>query len=195
MFADNGCDADRIKVNRDGFIGYLFATEIVKAIAVDGANRKWIGTTNGLWLISDDGKTEIHKYTTDNSPLPSDQITNIAIDQQTGEVYIGTEEGLASYQGDAILGTDTKGNAYAYPNPVKSNYTGPIAIRGLVDNAYVKITDAAGILVYQGRANGSQMIWDGKSYNGVKVNTGIYLVYAATDMGKEHNVGKIIFIN
>jgi ligand-binding sensor domain-containing protein len=195
LFSNNGCDADRIKVNRDGFIGYLFSTEIVKSIAVDGANRKWVGTTNGVWLISEDGKTELHKFTTENSPLPSNIITNISINQKTGEVFIGTEEGLVSYQGDAILGNDTKGTALVYPNPVKPDYTGPIAIKGLVDNAYVKITDAGGILVYQGRANGGQMIWDGKGYNGVKVSTGIYIVYAATDAGKEHNVGKIIFIN
>lgn len=195
IFSNYGCDADRIKVSVDGFIGYLFSTEIVKAIAVDGANRKWVGTTKGIWLISDDGKTQLKKFTTDNSPLPSNTITHIAIDQHTGEVFIGTEQGLVSYQGDAILGGESKGTALVYPNPVRPNYTGPIAIKGLVDNAYVKITDAGGILVYQGRANGGQMIWDGKGYNGVRVNTGIYIVYAATDAGKEHNVGKIIFIN
>jgi hypothetical protein len=78
---------------------------------------------------------------------------------------------------------------------VNPSYTGNIAIRGLVDNAYVKITDAAGILVYQGKANGGEMIWDGKGYNGNRVSTGVYLVYAATDLGKEHNVAKIIFVN
>ncbi|MCW3127040.1 MAG: Two component regulator propeller [Bacteroidetes bacterium] len=194
-FTTNGCDATLIKVNQGGFIGYLFSTEIVKAIAVDGANRKWIGTTNGVWLISDDGTKQLLHFTSDNSPLPSNGIVSIAVDQYTGEVWIGTDLGLVSYQGDAILGGETKGTALVYPNPVKPNYTGPIAIKGLVDNAYVKITDAAGILVFQGRANGGQMIWDGKGYNGNKVQTGVYLVYADTDLGKEHNVGKIIFIN
>ena len=195
MFSSNGCDATLIKVNQGGYIGYLFSTEIVKAIAVDGANRKWVGSTNGVWLISDDGTKQLLHFTSDNSPLPSNQIVNIAVDEKTGEVYIGTDQGLVSYQGDAILGGGKKGTALVYPNPVKHDYTGPIAIKGLVDNAYVKITDAAGILVFQGRANGGQMIWDGKGYNGNKVQTGIYLVYAATDLGQEHNVGKIIFIN
>jgi sugar lactone lactonase YvrE len=193
--SSNGCDATLIKVNQGGFIGYLFSTEIVKAIAVDGANRKWIGTTNGVWLISDDGTKQLLHFTSDNSPLPSNGIVNIAVSSKTGEVFIGTDQGLVSYQGDAILGGETKGTALVYPNPVKADYSGPIAIKGLVDNAYVKITDAAGILVYQGRANGGQMIWDGKGYNGVKVQTGVYVVYADTDLGKEHNVGKIIFIN
>ncbi len=191
----NRCDADRVKVERDGFIGYLFATEIVKAIAVDGANRKWVGTTNGAWLISDDGKTELHRFTKDNSPLPSNFITDIRINQQTGEVFIGSESGLVSYMGDATLGEATKGNALVYPNPVKSGYQGVIAIKGLVDNAYVKITDVSGTLVFQGRANGGQMVWDGNGYNGVRVKTGVYMVYAATDLGKERNVAKIVLEN
>ena len=190
-----GCDATRIKVNVGGFIGYLFGTESVKAMAIDGANRKWVGTTNGVWLISEDGTTQLLHFTADNSPLPSNQIVSISVAPYTGEVYIGTSKGLVSYQGDAILGNSTKGNALVYPNPVKHNYDGLIAIKGLVENAYVKITDAAGILVYQGKANGGQMIWNGKGYNGNRVATGIYLVYAAADDGSEHNVGKIIFIN
>ena len=195
VFSTNSCDADLIKVSRDGYIGYLFSTEIVQAIAVDGANRKWIGTTNGLWLISEDGKTELLKFTQDNSPLPSNSVVDIAVNQQTGEVFISTEKGLVSYEGDAILGGTTASSALVYPNPVKANYTGSIAIKGLVDNAYVKITDAGGVLVYQGKANGGQMIWDGKGYNGVRVNTGVYIVYASTDLGNEHNVAKIIFVN
>ena len=99
-----------------------------------------------------------------------------------------------SYQGDAIRGGETKGTALVYPNPVKSDYSGPIAIRGLVDNAYVKITDISGTLVYQGRANGGQMIWNGQGYSGNKVSTGVYMVYADTDDGSQHSVAKIIFI-
>ena len=189
-----GCDATRIKVNQGGYIGYLFSTEIVQALAVDGADRKWVGTTNGVWLISADGTQQLLHFNTDNSPLPSNLINEITIDQQTGEVWIGTQDGLVSYQGDAILGNSIKGTALVYPNPVRSNYTGPIAIKGLVDNAYVKITDAAGILVYQGRANGGQMIWNGEGYSGNKVSTGIYMVYADLDDGSQHNVAKIIFI-
>lgn len=190
-----GCDATRIKVDQGGFIGYLFSTEIVQALAVDGANRKWVGSTNGVWLISDDGTKQLMHFTADNSPLPSNNITTITVCEKSGEVFIGTDLGLVSYQGDAVLGDANKGKPLVYPNPVRPDYTGPIAIKGLVDNAYVKIMDAGGILVYQGRANGGQMIWDGKGYNGKKVQTGVYFVYAATDLGKEHNVGKVVFIN
>ncbi|MFN8309428.1 MAG: two-component regulator propeller domain-containing protein [Chitinophagales bacterium] len=195
IFSTGGCDADRIKVERDGFIGYLFATEIVRCMAVDGANRKWVGTTNGLWLISADGKTEILKFTKDNSPLPVNSILSIAINQQTGEVFIGTENGMVSYQGDAILGEETKSTAVVYPNPVKPTYNGPIAIKGLVDDAYVKILDSGGTLVFQGKANGGQMIWDGKGYTGNRVATGVYIVYSATELGAERAIGKIIFMN
>ena len=189
-----GCDATWIKVDQGGYIGYLFSTEIVQALAVDGADRKWVGTTNGVWLISADGTTQLLNFNKDNSPLPNNSITDIAVDQQTGEVWIGTAEGLVSYQGDAIRGEPTKGTALVYPNPVKPDYTGPIAIKGLVDNAYVKITDASGILVYQGQANGGEMIWNGRGYSGNKVSTGIYTVYADAADGSQHNVAKIIFI-
>lgn len=189
-----GCDATRIKVDQGGYIGYLFSTEIVQALAVDGADRKWVGTTNGVWLISADGVTQLLHFDKSNSPIPNNSISDIAVDQSTGEVWIGTADGLVSYQGDAIRGGATKGQALVYPNPVKSDYTGPIAIKGLVDNAYVKITDIGGILVYQGRANGGQFIWNGQGYSGNKVSTGIYMVYADADDGSQHNVAKIIFI-
>lgn len=195
VLTTNGCDADQIKVERDGYIGYLFGTESVRAIAVDAANRKWVGTTNGLWLISDDGKKELLKFTIENSPLPDNQITDIAINDITGEVFIGTSKGLVSYQGDAIAECADCDGALVYPNPVKPDYSGPIAIKGLTENAYVKITDISGVLVYQGKANGSQMIWDGKGYNGARAKSGVYLVFSSTDLGKERKVAKILISN
>lgn len=195
VLTTNGCDADQIKVERDGYVGYLFGTEQVRAIAVDAANRKWIGTSNGLWLISADGKTELLKFTVDNSPLPNNQITDIAIDEKTGEVFIGTIGGLVSYQGDAIADCSDCDAAFVYPNPVKPDYDGPIAIKGLAENAYVKITDVAGTLIFQGKANGCQMIWNGKGYNGNRAKSGVYLVFSSTDLGKEKRVGKILLMN
>jgi ligand-binding sensor domain-containing protein len=195
VLTNYGCDADQIKVERDGYVGYLFGTESVRAIAVDAANRKWIGTTNGVWLISADGKTELLKFNVDNSPLPSNQITDIAIDDNTGEVFIGTTGGLVSYQGDAMSECTECESALVYPNPVKPDYDGPIAIKGLVEDAYVKITDASGTLVYQGKANGRQMIWNGKGYNGQRAKSGVYLVFSSTDLGKEKRVAKILLVN
>ncbi|MFN8285172.1 MAG: hypothetical protein U0V74_00365 [Chitinophagales bacterium] len=196
VLSQSGCDADQIKVvNPDGYVGYLFGTETVRAIAVDAANRKWIGTSNGLWLISADGKDQLLKFNTENSPMPTNQVTDIEIDEKTGEVFIGTTGGLLSYQGDAVAACEDCESALVYPNPVKADYTGPIAIKGLTDQAYVKITDVSGTLIYQGKANGSQMIWDGKNYKGERAHSGVYLVFSSTDLGKEKRVAKILLTN
>jgi hypothetical protein len=100
-----------------------------------------------------------------------------------------------SYQGDATEGGEKKGEVLVYPNPVRPDYYGPIAIKGLVDEASVKVTDAAGTLVYQGKAFGGQMIWNGRGYNGDRAKSGVYIVYAANDTGKERSVAKIVLIN
>jgi hypothetical protein len=195
VLSQNGCDAQRVIVQRDGFNGYLFSTEVVKALAVDAANRKWVGTNNGVWLISADGKEELLKFNVDNSPLPSNFITDIAVNQQTGEVFFTTEQGIASYLGDAIEGGETCNKATVFPNPITADYDGPIAVKGLVDDAYVKITDASGLLVHQGKANGGQMIWNAKTYNGNRVASGVYTVFSANELGKERCVAKIVIMN
>ena len=170
---------------------------IARAMCLTGAaNRIWVGTTEGLWLISNDGQTTYLNFTRDNSPLPDNQITDISIDDATGEVFIGTIGGLVSYQGDAIGPSCTDcSSALVYPNPVKPDYTGPIAIKGLTDNAYVKITDVSGTMIFQGRANGTQMIWNGMGYDGARAKSGVYLVFSSTDLGKEKKVAKILITN
>jgi len=193
---NGGCDATQIKVTLNGYVGYLFGMQTVRALAVDAANRMWVGTTDGIWLISNDGQTTYLNFTTANSPLPNNQITDISINDATGEVFIGTIGGLVSYQGDAIGPSCTDCNtALVYPNPVKPDYTGPIAIKGLTDNAYVKITDVSGTLIFQGRANGTQMIWNGNGYDGIRAKSGVYMVYSGTDAGKEKKVAKILIAN
>lgn len=191
-----GCDAEQIKVvGTGGYIGYLFGMQTVRAIAVDAANRKWIGTTEGLWLISADGQTQLLNFNTINSPMPANQVTDITIDNETGEVFIGTTGGLVSYQGDAIDTCIGCTEALVYPNPVKPDYTGPIAIKGLVNNAYVKITDISGTLIYQGQANGTQMIWNGMGYTGNRAKSGVYLVFSSDSTGKQRRVAKILITN
>lgn len=194
VFSSNGCDADLIKVERDGFVDFLFKTERVRALAVDGANRKWVGTENGVWLISADGKEELVQFNTANSPLPSNTIYDIAL-AENGEVFIATAQGLVSYMGDARFGGAEPENVLVFPNPVEPDYSGPIAIRGLVDDAYVKITNASGQLCYQGKANGGQMIWDGNDYNGNRAASGVYLVYSSTLEGKQRYVAKLTLLS
>lgn len=174
-----GCDAIRPFVNVTGFGAYLLETEVVRAIVVDGANRKWIGTENGLWLMSADGSTPVQYFTTSNSPLLSNFITSLALDGQTGELYIGTDRGLVSYRTNATDGAAQTGNISVFPNPVRPGYEGDIAVQGLGANANVKITDISGNLVFEATANGGTVTWNGRDYTGKKAASGVYLIFAA----------------
>ena len=178
--------------NNNGFAGLLFQKENVNCIIADGANRKWVGTNNGTWLLSNDGTEIIERFTKNNSPLPNDTIRQIVIAPTTGEVFFNTAQQMASYRSTATSGATPMQQINIFPNPIAPNYNGPIAMRGLVDNAIVKITSLNGKLVFQTRALGGQAIWDGKTYDGNKVATGVYLVFARDELGSEKAVGKII---
>ncbi|ASZ10059.1 T9SS type A sorting domain-containing protein [Chitinophaga pendula] len=195
-FNSKGCSAYLPIVQQDAFAGYLLQNETVLSIAVDGANRKWAGTRNGIWLISQDGDKILEHFTTDNSPLPHNRVSGIAIDPVSGEVFVATDGGLVSYRGTATEGSDTAGvqPVMVFPNPVPSQYGGTIAIKGLVDNAQVKITDISGKLVFQTRALGGQAVWNGLDYTGHRPQSGVYLVLAANNSGQERIVTKIVFI-
>lgn len=180
----------------DGIYHPLLETETVTAIAVDGANRKWVGTKGaGVYLISENGEQEILHFTEQNSPLLSNSITAITINQETGEVFFGTKEGLISYQGEAIGGKDSYSNVYVYPNPVRETYDGPVTITGLIENTDVKITDISGNLVFETTSLGGQAVWDGKNLNGNRVKTGVYLVFCNDEYGEETHITKLLFIN
>lgn len=181
---------------KDGLYHPLLETEMVTAIAVDGANRKWMGTSSsGVYLISANGEKEIHHFTKDNSPLLSNSIASIAINQESGEVFIGTEAGIISYQGDATGGDSDFNNVVVYPNPVRETYDGPVIIKGLVQESDVKITDIAGNLVYEGTSLGGEISWDGKTLNGNRANTGVYLVFLSDKAGDKTFITKLLFIH
>jgi len=190
-------DAQQILVPRNdgsGLADYLLETELVTAIAVDGANRKWIGTERaGIFLFSEDGQEQIHQFTTENSPLISNNIISISITED-GEVFIGTANGIISYKGTATPPAPPGTKVYAYPNPVRENFTGLIAIKGLENNSHVKITDSYGNLVYQTKSEGGQAVWDGNNFNGEHVATGIYMVFAVTVDKSEKVVTKILVV-
>ena len=191
-------DARQILVPRNdgtGLADILLGMEKVTAIAVDGGNRKWVGTQrSGVFLFSPDGLKEIHHFTTENSPLLSNDITGITIDKN-GEVFIGTTKGLISYRGTATPANNTYSNVYAYPNPVRQNYTGLIAIKGLVANASVKITDSYGNLIYETKSEGGQAVWDGCTFDHSHVSTGVYLVFVTNSDGTNSLVTKILVIH
>ena len=180
----------------DGNFHPLLEKESVTSIAIDGANRKWFGTkTSGVFLISDDGETELEHFNTNNSPLPSNGITDIAINQKTGEVFFGTASGLISYMGEATAGNDEFTDVYVYPNPVRENYDGPIVIKGLVDETDVKISDISGSLVFKTTSLGGQAIWDGQNLNGNRCKTGVYLIFMTDPTGDKTKIIKLLFIH
>ena len=198
VFSGGDFDSQQIIVTQDGLPQLLLENEIITAITIDGANRKWIGTSSaGVFLLSEDGTEEIYHFTENNSPLFSNQITALGVDQLSGEVFIGTTKGIISFRGTATWGVPEFVNedVYAYPNPVEPNYEGPIAIKGLVRDADVKITDAAGNVVFATTAEGGQAIWDGNRITGGRAKSGVYLVFASNDDGQETFVTKILFIN
>ena len=189
----------RVKIPRNdstNLADYLLVGENIKSIAIDGANRKWLGTkSSGVYLMSENGQQTIQHFTTSNSPLLSNDILSIAINPSTGEVFFGTAQGIVSYQSDASNAGSTFGDVYAYPNPVRQGFTGVITITGLVLNTQVKITDISGNLVCQTVSNGSIATWDGKDVHGRKVNTGIYLAICVNSDGTLSTITKILVIN
>ncbi len=196
VFTGGNFDAQRILVEVGGYVQYLLESESVSAIAVDGDNRKWVGTERaGVFLLSPDGTEEIHHFTEENSPLFSNLIVDISINGETGEVFFATDRGIISYKSTATNGGKTNTDVVAYPNPVHEGYAGTIAIRGLVKNADVKITDVSGNLIYATKAEGGQAIWKGTNFDGRKAATGVYLVFATDESGNESIVTKILFIN
>ena len=197
---DGGSIFTQVKVPRnDGtnYADYLLTGIDVSSIAIDGGNRKWIGTfNNGVYLISADNMTQIHHFTTDNSKLLSNTIMSIAINPTSGEVFFGTDKGLCSYISDATATNSemTTDNVWAYPNPVEPGYAGPITITGLSLDADVKILTANGAIVNEGRSNGGTYVWDGCDQKGRRVASGIYMVATATSKGEKGTVCKIAIV-
>lgn len=192
VFDAQGCEAILPIVQQDRFAGYLFQNEEVNCIAVDAANRKWIGTRNGVWLISAEGDKILYRFTTDNSPLLANEVKKIAIDPATGEVFFATFKGICSFRSTATAAAEEMNNVLVFPNPVPPGFSGTIAIKGLADNALVKIAEADGRLVFQTRSLGGQAVWNGRNYKGERIAPGVYLVLIRTDEGKEKAVTKIV---
>ena len=191
----------QVKVPRnDGtnLADYLLAGLEITAMAVDGGGRKWFGTKgNGVYLISADNMMQLKHFITTNSNLLSNNIQSISINHATGEVFFATDKGLCSYMSDATKAVDSPddNSTYAYPNPVKPGYTGPITIVGLSLNADVKIVTTNGVLVAEGTSNGGTFVWDGKDKNGKRVASGVYMVQSADENGDNGTVCKVAVVN
>ncbi len=199
LFTDGSVYAQEIVVPRNDGTNYgdpLLQTEKVTCIEVDGANRKWLGTADGgAFLVSSNGLNLIHNFNSGNSPLLSNNIADICVNGESGEVFFGTEKGIISFRGDATSGADFYSNVKVFPNPVRETYNGLIAISGLMEETTIKITDVAGNLVNESVSFGGQAIWDGTNFNGERVATGIYMIFMANRDATAAHVTKILFIH
>lgn len=190
----------QVKVPRnDGtnYADYLLSGVNIKSIVVDKDNRKWFGTNgNGLYLIAADNITTLAHFTKANSKLLSDNILSLALNDATGELFIGTDQGLCSYSGNISDSSNgmTKDNVWAYPNPVKPDYSGAITITGLENGASVKIVTSNGVLVNEGVASNGEYKWYGINRDGKRVASGVYMVEVATSEGEKGVVCKIAIV-
>jgi hypothetical protein len=195
VFEGGNYDAQQVMVEEEGFLHPLLETELVTAIAINGNNEKWFGTDkSGAFLMSADGSREIHHFSEENSPLLSNSITSIRV-ATDGEVFFGTANGIVSYKDTSQPPSAVLDSVYVYPNPVRENYTGPIAITNLVGQSSVKITDLSGNLVWESLSEGGRIVWDGKDIDGRRIRTGVYMVFVSNPDGSKKSVTKFLVIN
>jgi ligand-binding sensor domain-containing protein len=164
-------------------------------IVVDGSNNKWLATAGaGVFLVSPDGQQTLFHFTKDNSPLPSNNIYDVAIDSVTGEVFFATDKGMVSYKGTSTAPADDLSNVYVYPNPVRPGFNGDVKISGLMSDVNVKITDIEGNLVYETTSEGGTVLWDTTAFGKYKVASGVYMIFIASDDGTETKVKKVMIV-
>ena len=196
IFNNNTYSCTRILIPRNDGTGqadYLLSGQSVLSIAVDGGNKMWFGTNDGVLHTSNDGQTNYNHFTTENSPLFSNTVNNITIDDD-GNVYFATDQGLISYRGTAAKGNETNSNVIVYPNPVRPEHKGIVGIKGLVTDGLVKITTTSGAFVTHLRAEGGQAVWDCTDINGRNVEPGIYLIFVSDESGKETYATKVLIM-
>ncbi len=196
IFTSSNWDSQQILIDQDGQTKILLENDVIKAIATDGVNRKWIGTeSSGVYCLSSDGQKEIYHFTKDNSPLYSNLIRDIVTDETSGDVFIATDEGVQSYRTSIIKGFEEYTDVHAYPNPVRPGYSGSVSIIGLIDESEVKITDVSGNLVWSTKSQGGQVEWDMKSFSGTKAASGVYIIYCSTASGDKSATTKLLIVN
>lgn len=195
---DYSCEAEQICIDRNdgsGFCDNLLEDEIINCITIDAANRKWIGTNNGLFLVSADGFKTIHYFNENNSPLLANYIRGISINPENGDVFISTDKGICSYRADATDSDIDNEKPFVYPNPVTNDYKGLISFKGIPNNSTVKIIDISGNLVYQTVALGGNATWDGNLTNGERAATGVYIALCTAPTGKDKAKLKFVLIH
>ena len=194
IFNSSACEAILPVVQQDNFAGRLLAEEQINDIKIDGADRKWMATNNGVWLLSADGQKVINQFTSSNSNLLDNEVFSMVIESQSGEVFFMTKKGICSFRGTSTEPTTSIKKPFVFPNPVPPGFSGTIAIRDLPENAWVSITELDGRVVYKTRSLGGQAIWNGKNYKGERVSSGAYLILVANEFNTQQVAGKIFFL-
>lgn len=191
----NFLNTNSIIILQDGVAEELFYNQQILKITVDGANNKWVSVGGaGVFLISPNGQETIYRFDTQNSPLPSNDISDIAINGKTGEVFFVTSKGIVSFLNFATEANEKLDNVKVFPNPVRPDYSGEVKITGLVDNANVKITDVAGNLVFEKKSEGGTVLWNTYNFAGNKVVSGVYMIFIAAPEGGDTIVKKVMIV-
>ncbi|TGD58515.1 type IX secretion system anionic LPS delivery protein PorZ [Flavobacterium humi] len=195
FLTNNELNSNAIIILEDGLAQELLYQQFITDIVVDGSDNKWIGTAgSGVFFISSDGQKTFNIFTKENSPLPSNVITDIEINSQTGEVFIATESGMVSYKGTSTKGAENLENIIAFPNPVRPEFNGSVAITGLMNKCNVKITDIEGNLVYEEISAGGTVMWDTKVFGKSKVASGVYMIFVSSEDGLLSKVKKVMIV-
>jgi ligand-binding sensor domain-containing protein len=197
MFTENPSDARSIIIeDTNGIPRELLADEAVLDIEIDGNNNKWVATaSSGAFLFSPSGRETIFQFTTDNSPLPTNSVNDISIDESSGKVYFATDKGIVAFQGErSSKPEDNLESVRVFPNPVRPGFDGNVTIDGLTDRARVKITDIEGNLVYEAVSQGGSIPWDTRSFSGSKVASGVYFLFISTNDNIETTVSKLMIV-
>lgn len=192
---ENSLTTNPIIILEDGVAQELMYEQGIADIAVDGSNNKWLGTTGaGAFLVSPDGQQTLFHFTKQNSPLPSDNINDIEIDNVTGEVFFATDKGMVSYRGTSTEASDDLSKVYVFPNPVRPGFEDDVKISGLVDEANIKITDIEGNLVYETTSEGGTVLWDTRAFGKYKVASGVYMIFISSEDGTQTKVKKLMIV-
>ncbi|MBI3519089.1 MAG: hypothetical protein HY062_06995 [Bacteroidetes bacterium] len=196
VFTGANWDSQQILIEQDGHVQILLENDVITAIAVDGVNRKWVGTeSSGVYCFSADGQQEIYHFSVDNSPIYSNLVRDIVVDETSGDVFIATDQGVQSYRTPIIKGYDDFTSVHAYPNPIRPGSNGPVYVKGLIDAATVKITDVYGNLVWSTVSQGGQIEWNLQTFSGTKAASGVYMIYCSSASGDKSATAKLLIVN
>lgn len=195
FISENELSTTNIVIQEGDLAQELFYQQVIQDIKVDGSNNKWVSIADaGVFQVSANGQVTLKRFTKENSPLPSNNVMDIDIDEVTGEVFFATDKGLVSYLGSSTKGSEDLENVYVYPNPVRPGYSGTVKIAGLMDKVNLKITDIEGNLVFETTSSGGTVEWDTTAFGKYKVASGVYMVFVTTGDSAETTVKKIMLV-